>query len=708
MQRLLYMLDRLSDKAEDIQEVVDGTYVIPRRSKANPTDKDEVEYDPTYWLDDGCFLQITETNELKKDRPTVLLGIPAERLGIEFHKRNEVDNLKRLKNILLKMNPATEKFDDLYTGPYTVPALSEDNPSEFSRSGNSPIYWREGVSYEFEVTNKLMRDRPTLTVGIPAEDLGISADDYVVADYCLRQLKLYLDSLNDELYNRSRPVEENGWYFYCEPTGEVLIRNSAYFAERLPRDYDYGSGLNIYPWVGRDVPPKLYLCLMIQVQLPYHKMKKTVRMLTQDLPKALDAYIRNFDRSGLEKVAELSKTQRGIRQWLSESGYCAFIANGSVLPRSKGTDLPMTGAVPFKSPEGDEIEICGVRGMGIKRGVTVITGGGYSGKSTLIDAISAGIYDHSLGDGRELCITDRSAVTVSAEDGRCVRHVNISPFIKRIGSVDTADFSTDMASGSTSQAANIMEAIEGGSRLLLIDEDRSATNFMIRDAVMRELIENEPIIPFTERVRELSSMGVSTVLVIGGSAEYLSAADKIYMMNNYLPEDVTEDSVKICREKGLSLYECPEKADWSQSHVLMSRGFDSHPYGFGSERLSVLDLGIMMIGAEDIDLRGLHDIVSPRQLHGLGFILRTIMSENSAESIFGQGGEIDLDLKIADVYGRIAEKGLDCVYSSTFTGVERFFDLPRPEEVKAAVYRMRKTDVRQRGSVHSARIIRNI
>ncbi len=691
MIRLLNILSSFSEKAEDIQDVVDGKYIVPPHTPENPTDKSEIGYDPTYWLGDGCFMQITDTNEFRRDRPTVLLGIPAEKLGIEFMKRNEVDNLKRLKNILLKMSPATETFADIYSGPYEVPPLCEDNPSEFRKAGNSPVYWREDVFYEFCATNKLEKSRPTVTVGIPADELGIIADDYVVADYCLRRFKPYIDGLNDELFNRARTVEENGWYFCHEPSGEVLVRNCAYFAVRLPRDYDYGSGLNIYPWVGRDVPPKLYLCLMIQVQLPYHKMKKTIKMLTSDLPKTLDAYIRGFDRKMLEKVAELSKKQREIRNSLLNSEYCAFIANGSILPRSKGTKLPMENAVPFKSPPESEIELCGVRGMGIKRGVTVITGGGYSGKSTLLDAISAGIYDHALGDGRELCLADGSAVTISAEDGRSVKHLNISPFIRGING-DTRDFSTDRASGSTSQAANIMEAIDGGARLLLIDEDRSATNFMIRDAIMRNLIENEPITPFTERVRELAGRGVSTVLVIGGSAEYLLAADKIYMMEDFLPQDVTEASAKICLERGLRLYESADEADWSQSRRLSSRGFDSHPYGLGSERLSVLDLGILMVGAEDIDLRGLHNIVCPAQLHGLGYILRTLMSENAADSLFNGGKLLDIDEKIDGLYQKIAENGLDCVYSTMFTETKRFFALPRREEVKAAVARMRRTE----------------
>ena len=529
MLRLKDKLSSLSEKAEDIQKIYDGKYIIPDHTAANPTDHDDVEYDPTYWLEDGCFLQITPTNTESPMLASVLLGIPADKLGIDYDLGNEADNLKRLKNILLGMKPNTEKFDDMYSGQARAVQSDGSFPPEMV---SDPIYWREGVFYHITQSGRQKLDCPTVTIGVPAEDLGISqgTQDYVIADWCLRMLKPYMDELNSELYNRSRPVEENGWYYFCEPGGEITIRNSAYFSVRFPRDYDYGSGITIYPWVGREVPKVLYLCLMIQVQLPYHKMKKTIRMLTSDLPKIMDRYIREFDRGELLKVMELSQRQHSVREFLKTSDYCAFIANGSILPRSKGTDLPMQGGVPFKSSEADEIEIAGVRGMGIKRGVTVITGGGYSGKSTLIDAIASGINNHVLGDGRELCITDSTAATVCAEDGRAISHVNISPFIKNIPGSDTSDFSTERASGSTSEAANIMEAVDAGSKLLLIDEDRSATNFMIRDPVMRRLIKDEPITPFTERVQELSRMGISTILVIGGSGEYLSVADKVYIM----------------------------------------------------------------------------------------------------------------------------------------------------------------------------------
>lgn len=405
-------------------------------------------------------------------------------------------------------------------------------------------------------------------------------------------------------------------------------------------------------------------------------------MLCRDLPAAVDMFVSQFDIAKFNQAIALSKKQADIRAWLEGSDYFAFIANGSILPRAKATELPFAGAVPFCSAPNDEIDVCGERGMAIRRGVTVITGGGYSGKSTLLDAISAGVYDHCLGDGRELCITDASAVTISAEDGRAIKTVNISPFIKWLPNGDAQDFSTDHASGSTSQAANIMEAIDCGAKLLLIDEDRSATNFMIRDRMMKELIEKEPITPFTDHVNELyKAQGVSTILVIGGSGEYLSVADKIYMMQDYMIHDVTEKSKAICATYGVAP-ERPQPADWKQNRVLYADGFTSYPTDSGSERLEVSDMGFILIGDERIDVRGLHDIVSKRQLDAMGFMLRRLEVENSNR-------KIDLQRKIDELYATIEHEGLDVLYSSYFTTTERFLDLPRKQELFMLINRMR-------------------
>ena len=465
----------------------------------------------------------------------------------------------------------------------------------------------------------------------------------------------------------------------------MIRRNSAYFAMRPQKDYTYGPGSTVYLLAdGVARPPVMCLCIRIQVQLPKKKLRRTLRMLYKDLPDAVDRFISEF--GGTETAAALAKKQAAIRAWLKNSDYCAFVANGSILPRAKGTDLPMPDAVPFRSAPDDEIEIFGVKGMGIKKGVTVITGGGYSGKSTLLDAISAGIYDHVTGDGRELCITDDSAVTISAEDGRSVKHVNISPFIKWLPGGDTRDFSTVHASGSTSQAANIMEAVDSGAKLLLIDEDRSATNFMIRDRMMKALIEKEPITPFTDRVNELSKAhGVSAILVIGGSGEYLSVADKVYMMEDYLIRDVTEKAKNICCPYNTNNV-LPHPADWKQCRALYSDRFSSYPEGSGTERLEVSDMGSIIIGDENTDVRGLHDIVSPRQLDTLGFMLRYLEVTNADR-------RIDLDKKINEMYERIDDEGIDFLYSPFFTTCERFLDLPRKQELTALINRMRKINM---------------
>ena len=552
----------------------------------------------------------------------------------------------------------------------------------------SPVYYMEDVGFEISVTNKLAQDRPTVVISIPCTTLGIDIPDpsceCAEADFCLRAFRRYIDELNDGLYNRSRPDHENGRFYLCSPGGEVIIRNAAYFAYCQQKDYMYGSGSTVYLLNdGISRPPLMCLCIRIQVQLPQKRLRKALDMLCRSLPDAVDRFILNFDLTGLRNAAELARRQASIRAWLKDSDYCVFIANGSILPRAKGSDLPMPGAIPFRSTPEDETEIFGIRGMAIRKGVTVITGGGYSGKSTLLDAISAGIYDHVYGDGRELCITDESAVTVSAEDGRSVMHVNISPFIKWLPGGDTRDFSTGHASGSTSQAANIMEAIDSDAKLLLIDEDRSATNFMIRDRMMKELIEKEPITPFTDRVNELyASQGVSTILVIGGSGEYLSVADRVYMMQDYQIHDVTARSKALCSAHGVRA-QLPSLGNWKQHRILYSDHFSSYPDGSGTEKLCVSDMGFIIIGDEKIDVRGLHDIVSERQLDALGFMLRYLEVSNNEK-------KINIRDKLNDLYEQINRKGVDFLYSAFFTTCRRFLDLPRRQEFLALIHRMRK------------------
>lgn len=677
--------------------------------------------------------------------------------------------MKRLSNILRAMEESTATYSEMYNGRMLVVMPTRGDAVTFL--DYNPTYYHGEIGLVITGTHKRAQDKPTLVWQIPAEMLGIEDFTPAAADYCLRAFGKYVKELNEELYNRSRTDQENGKYYLDAPGGTVLVRNTAFFMMCTCKDYENGGGTTVYvAEEDQQRPPRICLCLRMQVQLPAKRLKKAIRMLCTDLPQAVDRFIADFDREGLARSVRLEKQQEGIRAWLRQSDYCAFLANGSILPRAKGSDLPMENAVPFLSTPEDEIEICGVRGMGIRRGVIVITGGGYSGKSTLLDAVSAGIYNHIPGDGRELCITDETAVTISAEEARSVKRVNISPFIKWLPGGDAHVFSTERASGSTSQAANIMEALEGGAKLLLIDEDRSATNFMIRDQLMKELIQKEPITPFTDRVGELyRTQGVSTILVIGGSGEYLSVADRIYEMEEFAIRDVTGRAKELCRMCGVGSVsgireaggclenrkgemsradrvapvfenaenrkkgggdfgdigqELPENADWSQNRVLDGTNFTPYPQGSGRERLEVSDMGFLLIGDERIDIRGLHDIVSMRQLDALGYMLRFLenctggkfaagkaagqevskkasaVSGNSADKALADGYVVSektarcektaLDAQIDVLYEKIETEGLDCVFSSYFTTTGRFLDLPRKYELKAVINRMRK------------------
>ena len=299
--------------------------------------------------------------------------------------------------------------------------------------------------------------------------------------------------------------------------------------------------------------------LRIEVQLPARGRKilgrKARALLCDVLPAALDQAL-DFPADDLHEAVLLERDQNYLREQLPSRGLIAFIGDGSCLPRAAGhRDTPAEKAVPFRAPDslrttfqlpsGRE-----VAGMGVPAGVTVIVGGGYHGKSTLLKALERGVYNHVAGDGREFAITVDSAASLRAEDGRAITGVDISQFISNLpAQTDTTSFSTDNASGSTSQAAGLMEALEAGASALLIDEDTSATNFMIRDERMRELIptEKEPITPLVDRVRGLAAVGVSTVLVAGGSAAFIDVADTVIHMDSYHPYDITQRAAGLAR-----------------------------------------------------------------------------------------------------------------------------------------------------------------
>ena len=609
--------------------------------------------------------------------------------------------MKRLLSILSGMKNDEKHFTRMYDGPIRITQGSIDYDD------NSNTYWDNDVGYTIECASKAEQDKPLVRIMIPARKLGLDdiicpgadAEDLRIitsnsavhaADALLRELPRFIDPYDAA---RANPFaeRETGHYIIHRPSGEVLARNTAYFAVCPTRDYENLSGINVRVLPeGELTPPTVCLCLEILVKLPERKLKRAITMLTKELPRAIREFIDAHDRKKIQRAVILGEKQQAIRKFLSENGYFAFIANGSVLPRqttenntykmSRGG--PLKGASPFISPSEDEIEIAGVRGMALRRGVTVVTGGGYSGKSTLLDAISAGIYDHHEGDGRELVLTDPTAVIITAEDGRSVSRRDISRFIKWIPGSDPGDFSTTHASGSTSQAANIAEAIASGAKLLLIDEDLSATNFMIRDARMKKLIEHEPITPFTDIVRPLADEGVSTILVIGGSGEYLSVADKILMMDNFILSDATEKARKIAG------YTPPPRGSAEipanpPTAPRAGKGFSTYKELRGKERFTLTETGFLLFGRETTDLRPIRSITSPEMANAIALILR----EAANRLTFG-GGNFVPDQLISAVMDDITKNGLDSIRSNRYDNI--FLEMPREVDISAVIDRMRE------------------
>ena len=320
----------------------------------------------------------------------------------------------------------------------------------------------------------------------------------------------------------------------------------------------------------------------------------------------------------LDGIIALADDQQYIREELKKQGLAAFVADGSVLPRESGiSQRPMKGAVPFKSPESTAVTLNlphrgPLRGMGIKKGITVIVGGGYHGKSTLLKAVERGVYNHIQGDGREYVITDETAFKLRAEEGRCIHQVDISMFISNLPSgTDTRNFVTENASGSTSQAANTVEALASGSRVLLIDEDTSATNFMVRDDRMARLVEDkkEPITPFIRFIRSLyQDLGISTVLVAGSSGAYLSVADTVIQMDCYVAKDVTEKARALAEEvtEGKA-----EKRTWVKKPVPARRIEKARVHGWDT----------LSFDKTEVDLRYLEQIVDETQTAALAYII---------------------------------------------------------------------------------------
>ena len=396
---------------------------------------------------------------------------------------------------------------------------------------------------------------------------------------------------------------------------------------------------------------------------------------------------KNMDAKRLRSIIDLAEDQHYIREMLPKMGLCAFVADGSILPRESGiSPRPMKGGVKFRSPK--ELEVAmelphrgKITGMGIRKGITLIVGGGYHGKSTLLKALELGVYDHIAGDGREYVITDHTAMKIRAEDGRSIRKTDISMFINDLpNGRDTVGFCTEDASGSTSQAANVVESIEAGASLLLIDEDTSATNFMIRDELMQRVIHRdmEPITPFIERIRELyEDYGISTVIVAGSSGAYFHIADTIIQMDRYVPKDITEYAKKEAESYPvITGPEAPaEKPDFRRCP-------QPSPAFKGNDRIKMKTLSRegVMINKETIDLRYVEQIADSEQVTALGYCMRYAQKHIL-------NGRKDLR-QVVEELEQVMEKGTLSALCESSSSVS-CMPMPRKQEIFACFNRYR-------------------
>ena len=423
--------------------------------------------------------------------------------------------------------------------------------------------------------------------------------------------------------------------------------------------------------------------------------KAAQKIIFEQLPKIVEKSIiyDNLNKEALKEQIILVLDQEYIRKVLKEKELVAFVANDSILPRENGiSDKPMKNAVKFKSPEKFEIMLNlpsgkKVSGMGIPKGITLIVGGGYHGKSTLLAALERGIYNHIVQDGREFIISETDAVKIRAEDGRNVEKVNISGFINNLPeNKNTRAFSTENASGSTSQAANVAEALEYETSLLLIDEDTSATNFMIRDGRMQKLVakEKEPITPFIDRVKELyDNFGVSTILIVGGSGDYFDVANHVIMMDEYVLKDVTEKAKEIAKsDENKREFSPNDKFQGITQRIPLKKSFSQSGK---LDKTKAKGKYSILYGKELIDISGLEQLVDDSQTNCIAVMIDYFKNKVLDE-------KLTLSQAADRIYEKIEKEGIDSI--SSYTGYPGNLALPRKQEFCAAVNRYRKLKIK--------------
>ena len=468
---------------------------------------------------------------------------------------------------------------------------------------------------------------------------------------------------------------------------------------------------------------ELRACL--QVRLPGDGRKiqaeDAAEILTMVLPDLVSAGLYNSYESKPEGVEpelleyyRVLAERKEILSQLEERGLCAFVPDGAVLPRASGlSELPMDGAVPFKAPAEMEVtlDVCGreIRGMGIPKGITVITGGAFHGKSTLLQALTKAVYPHVPGDGREGVVISESAVRVGVEDGRSVRGTDLSPFVRDLpGGISTKCFTTACASGSTSEAANLMEAMEAGSDTFLIDEDSSAVNFLIRDARVRRLLgdDREPLIPLTDRIREIKNR--SFILVAGACGDFLDLADNIIVMTSYKAEcarvngmaagiadgavdgNGSGDAAKLV--PGLPAFVEPQCRNFAEYVKPLLSGL--RPASAVERQVKVKISGdtLLQIGFLVSDTSKAGSLVDKQQRFGAGFMLLNLCqnaASNNSPANGSNSSESSKPATIMECINALCEKIKNVGFRNLPQGMSREMSLPRAIDIACVLYRLR-------------------
>ena len=512
-------------------------------------------------------------------------------------------------------------------------------------------------------------------------------------------------ALSDYLYRRlgalvkEKYPERDAAVVFDTAGPEMLVRNSL--------------------WVDNG---ELRACL--QVRLPGDGRKiqaeDAAEILTMVLPDLVSAGLYNSGKSKPEGVEpellehyRVLSERKAILEELYKRDLVAFVPDGAVLPRASGlSELPMEGAIPFVAPAEMEVvlDVCGrkIRGMGIPKGVTVISGGAFHGKSTLLQSLTKAVYPHIPGDGREGIVVNESAVRVGVEDGRSVRGIDLSQFVRDLpGGISTKNFTTACASGSTSEAANLVEAMESGCEVFLIDEDSSAVNFLIRDVRVRKLLGDgrEPLIPLTDRIREIQ--GRSFILVAGACGDFLDLADNIIIMTAYKAEcarvngksvdvncaDLNETALagaKAVANAGgkLSSFVEPSARNFAEYVKPLLPGL--RPASAVERQVKVKISGdtLLQIGFLVSDTSKAGSLIDKQQRLGAGFMLLNLC-QNAASNNDSANSDSSKSVTIMDSINALCEKIKNVGFRNLPQGMSREMSLPRAIDIACVLYRLR-------------------